>query len=132
VARQLTGPPTGGATLEFTLFTFFGVSDMLFIKCEDNTAPHADIHAHGVAARDMGSDLLATKDVPLSANNVDGNLPIQSVRLFYDGVFREAYLILNDSGKGWVVLASDGKGLRQAIEWAAKPLRTMRFAGTIS
>lgn len=97
---------------------------MLFSKTTDNTSPLLKIHAHGIAADDMGSDLITTRD------GIDHTVPIRECCIAYDGVVRPAFLFCKNDGYAWVVLACDKDGMTQAIQWMAT--KAMPFAGTIS
>jgi len=97
---------------------------MLFYKADDSVCPLANIHAHGIAADAMGSDLIATRD------GIDHTIPIRECCIAYDGVVRPAFLFCRNDSHAWVVLSCDKEGMTQAINWMAT--KAMPFAGTIS
>ena len=84
---------------------------MLFFKADDSVSPLMKIHAHGKAENDMGTDLIATSDP------IDTTLFIQNAHIWYDGVKREAYLIVRPTGEGLVVLQGDREALQYAMKW---------------
>jgi hypothetical protein len=97
---------------------------MWFFEADDTVAPLMKVHAHGLAAEQMGSDLIATRDW------IDHTIPVRECSLAYHGAVRPAFIFCKNDGHALVVLNCDKEGMMQAINWMAD--KSVPFAETVS